>query len=58
MTAEPLTPTVYLEHDWFDPSETFPHLSKLGESCRRCGVMRGRVSETRACPGTVKVTLR
>ena len=47
-----------LEHDWFDPRIDYPNLKLPGESCRRCGVMRGKVSETRECPGVVHVTLR
>lgn len=46
------------EHEWFDPSTEYLHLSKIGESCRWCGVMRGKVSETRKCPGSVHIGLR
>jgi hypothetical protein len=53
-----------LDHDWWDPATRYPGLaltSSSGEpvlSCRRCGVVRGKVSETRKCPGRVRVELR
>jgi hypothetical protein len=51
------------EHDWWDPGDKYPRLRKPTEtgpllSCRRCGVNKGEVSETRPCPGDVQVVLR
>ena len=50
--------TISLKHDWFDPQIEYPHLKIPGQSCRRCGVMRGKISETRECPGVVRIELR